>query len=139
MKINAYLTFNGNCEAAMRFYAQSLGGTIDPINTFGDTPACDHVPADYRDKIMHARLNVGDQVLMASDNMPGENSDSNGSNGATIALNVDSVAEAGRVFKALSENGKVIMPLDKTFWAVSFGMLVDQFGVSWMVNCEREA
>jgi PhnB protein len=137
MKINAYLTFNGNCEEAMRFYARSLGGTLDPINTFGDTPACDHVPADYRDKIMHARLTVGDQVLMASDNMPDYPYD--GVKGCSIALNVDSIAEAQRVFAALSEQGQVIMPLDKTFWAVSFGMLVDRFGVPWLVNCEHDA
>ena len=137
MKINAYLTFNGNCEEAMRFYARSLGGTLDPINTFGDTPACDHVPADYRDKIMHARLTVGDQVLMASDNMPDYPYD--GIKGCSIALNVDSIAEAQRVFAALSEQGQVIMPLDKTFWAASFGMFVDRFGVPWMVNCEHDA
>jgi PhnB protein len=137
MKINAYLTFNGNCGTAMRFYAQALGGALDPITTFGDSPACDHVPADYRDKIMHARLQVGDQVLMASDGMPTDSYD--GIKGCAIALNVDSVAEAERVFKALSDKGNVIMPLDKTFWSVSFGMLVDQFGVSWMVNCESEA
>lgn len=137
MKINAYLTFNGNCEEAMRFYASCLGGTLDPINTFGDTPACDHVPADYRDKIMHARLTVGDQVLMASDNMPDYPYD--GVKGCSIALNVDSIAEAQRVFAALSEQGQVIMPLDKTFWAVSFGMLVDRFGVPWLVNCEHDA
>lgn len=136
MKINAYLTFNGNCDAAMRFYAQALGGTLDPITTFGDSPACDHVPADYRDKIMHARLQVGDQVLMASDGMPTDSYD--GIKGCAIALNVDSVAEAERAFKALSDKGNVIMPLDKTFWSASFGMLVDQFGVSWMINCERE-
>lgn len=137
MKINAYLTFNGNCEEAMRFYASCLGGTLDPINTFGDTPACDHVPADHRDKIMHARLTVGDQVLMASDNMPDYPYD--GVKGCSIALNVDSIAEAQRVFAALSEQGQVIMPLDKTFWAVSFGMLVDRFGVPWLVNCEHDA
>ncbi|MGO4223379.1 VOC family protein [Lysobacter sp. TAF61] len=137
MKINAYLTFNGNCEAAMRFYAQALGGTLDPITRFGDSPACDHVPADHHDKIMHARLHVGDQVLMASDGMPTDNYE--GIKGCAIALNVDSAAEAERVFKALSEKGHVVMALEKTFWAVSFGMLVDHFGVSWMINCEREA
>ena len=137
MKINAYLTFNGNCETAMRFYAQALGGTLDPITTFGNSPACDHVPAEHHDKIMHARLQVGDQVLMASDGMPTDSYD--GIKGCAIALNVDTVAESERVFKALSEKGQVIMPLDKTFWSASFGMFVDQFGVSWIVNCESEA
>lgn len=137
MKINAYLTYDGQCEAAFRFYAQCLGGTLEAMSRFADTPGCEHVPASHRDKIMHARLVVGDQVLMASDNIPEYPYE--GIKGCSIALNVDSKAEADRAFKALSEQGQVIMPLDKTFWAARFGMLVDRFGVPWMINCEHDA
>ncbi len=136
MKINAYLAFEDQCEAAFRFYAQCLGGTIEALNRFGDTPACSHVPESHRDRIMHARLIVGDQALMGSDSVPEHPYE--GVKGCSIALNVDSVKEAERVFDALSEGGHVIMPLEKTFWAARFGMFVDRFGVPWMINCEHD-
>lgn len=137
MKINAYLAFEDQCEAAFRFYAQCLGGTLEALNRFGDTPACEHVPASHRDRIMHARLVVGDQALMGSDSVPEHPYE--GVKGCSIALNADSVAEAERVFNALSEGGHVIMPLGETFWAARFGMFVDRFGVPWMINCEKLA
>lgn len=137
MKINAYLSFDDQCEAALRFYAQCLGGTIETLTRFGDTPICDHVPDTHRDRIMHAHLVIGDQSLMASDSIPEYPHE--GIKGCSIALNVDSVAEAERVFGALSEGGEIIMPLDKTFWSAAFGMFVDRFGVRWMVNCEKDA
>ena len=136
MKINAYLTFDGQCEAAFTFYAQCLGGTLEAMFTFGDTPAAGDVPEGLRDKIMHARLVVGDQVLMASDNHPERPYE--GIKGCTVSLNVDSIAEAERIFSALAEQGRVEMPLQQTFWAVRFGMLVDRFGVPWMINCETD-
>ncbi|MDI9239179.1 VOC family protein [Lysobacter sp. LF1] len=137
MKLNAYLGFDGQCEAAFRFYAQCLGGTIEALNRFGDTPACDHAPETHRNRIMHAHLVVGDQALMGSDSVPDHPCE--GIKGCSVALNVDSVAEAERVYAALSEGGKVIMPMDKTFWSARFGMFVDRFGVPWMVNCEKDA
>lgn len=136
MKINAYLTFDGQCEAAFTFYAQCLGGTLEAMFTFGDTPAAGDVPEGLRDKIMHARLVVGDQVLMASDNHPVHPYE--GIKGCSVSLNVDSIAEAERIFSALGEQGRVEMPLQQTFWAVRFGMLVDRFGVPWMINCETD-
>lgn len=136
MQLNPYLTFNGTCEAAFKFYAQCLDGEIAMMMPFGETPGCESMPPESRDKIMHARLVMGDQVLMASDNHPDYPYD--GIKGCSISLNVDSVADAERIFNALAKDGSVQMPLDKTFWAERFGMLADQFGVSWMVNCEKD-
>lgn len=135
MQLNPYLTFDGQCEAAFRFYAQCLGGEIAALSTFGETPACDHVPPEFHDKIMHARLLLGDQVLMGSDTTPAHPYE--GIKGCAIALNVATTAEAERIFHALAAAGTVQMPLGETFWATRFGMLVDRFGVSWMINCEQ--
>ena len=92
------------------------------------------MPSEWRKKILHARLTVGDQALMGSD-APPERYDK--PQGFSVSLNVDKPAEAERIFRALSENGKVQMPLEQTFWAVRFGMCVDRFGTPWMVNCEQ--
>jgi PhnB protein len=136
MKINPYLIFNGNCKAAFTFYAQSLPGEIEAMMTFGETPAGEHVPVDLHDLIIHTRLVVGDQAIMGSDTTPDRPVDDMA--GFSVSLNVDSIAEAERVFTALSEDGTVQMPLEQTFWAARFGMLKDRFGVSWMVNCEKD-
>jgi PhnB protein len=136
MKINPYLIFNGDCKAAFTFYAQSLQGRIEAMMTFGETPVGEQMPKDLHNLIIHTRLLVGDQVLMGSDTTPDRPVDD--MSGCSISLNVDSIAEAERVFTALSEGGSVQMPLDTTFWAARFGMLVDRFGVSWMVNCEKD-
>ena len=137
MKINAYLAFEDQCEAAFRFYAQCLGGTLEALDRFGDTPACEHVPASHRDRIMHARLVVGDQALMGSDSVPEHPYE--GVKGCSVSLSVDSIEDAERIFGVLSTGGQVTMPLAQTFWAVRFGMLVDKFGVPWMINCEKDA
>ncbi|KAA0994777.1 VOC family protein [Pseudomonas sp. ANT_J12] len=136
MKINPYLIFNGDCKAAFTFYAKALPGTLDAMMTFGETPAKEHVQADYHNLIIHTRLSVGDQVIMGSDTTPDRPTDDMA--GFSISLNVDSIAEAERVFAALAEDGTVQMPLEATFWAARFGMLVDRFGVAWMVNCEKD-
>ena len=136
MKINPYLIFNGDCKAAFTFYAESLQGNIEAMLTFGETPAGDHVPKDLHNLIIHTRLAVGDQAIMGSDTTPNRPTDE--MSGCSISLNVDSIAEAERVFSALSEDGTAQMPLEQTFWAARFGMLVDRFGVSWMINCEKD-
>ena len=136
MKINPYLIFNGDCKAAFTFYAQALQGQIEMMMTFGESPAREHVPADLHNLIMHTRLLVGDQAIMGSDTTPDRTTDDMA--GCSISLNVDSIAEAERVFNALKEDGSVQMPLEKTFWAARFGMLNDRFGVAWMVNCEKD-
>jgi PhnB protein len=93
-------------------------------------------PPDWRNKIMHARLTVGDEVLMGSD-APPERFEA--AKGITVTLNLDNPAEAERIFHALAQNGAVQMPIQETFWAARFGMLVDQFGTPWMINCEKSA
>jgi len=137
MQLNTYLNFDGQCEAAFRFYQNCLGGEIVAMVPFGETPACEHVPAELRDKIMHARLVVGDQVLMGSDATPVCPYD--GVKGASVALNVKTPEAAERLFNALAENGTVQMPIQETFWAARFGSFVDQFGVPWLINCEKAA
>lgn len=134
MQILTYLHFNGDCEEAFRFYERCLGGTIETMQSHGDTPNAEEVPAEWHDRILHARLAVEDQVLMGSDTPPGHPQEPGG---FSVSLSVDEPAEADRLFKALSEKGSVAMPIQETFWAARFGMLVDQFGVPWMVSCDH--
>jgi PhnB protein len=134
MQLNPYLTFNGQCEAAFKFYERCLGGKIEFMLTHGESPMAQQTPAGWRNKIMHARLVVGDKVLMGSDAPPERYE---GPKGFSVSLGIDTPAEAERVFSALAENGTVQMPLQETFWALRFGTLVDRFGIPWMVNCER--
>jgi PhnB protein len=132
MKIDPYLVFDGTCEQAMTFYAAALGGEVVMMNRFAQSPGCEDLPPE---RIMHARVHVGDQVLMASDSHPAHGYD--GIKGFSIALNVESPEQAQRSFQALAEGGTVVMPLGETFWSESFGMLIDRFGVSWMVNLAK--
>ena len=133
MRLNTYLVFNGQCEAAFKFYEQCLGGKIVAMFTHAATPAASQVPPEWLNKIMHVALKVGDDLLMGSDAPPERYK---GSHGYSVNIAVEQPAEAERIFHALSENGKVHMPIGPTFWAERFGMLVDQFGIPWMVNCE---
>ena len=133
MQITPYLTFNGNCSEAFRFYAECLGGTIEMMMSHGDSPVAAQVPKEWHSAIMHARLKVGDGVLMASDVPPEQGQTPQG---FSISIGAATPAEAERVFEALSAGGTVRMPLQPTFWAERFGMLVDRFGIAWMVNCE---
>jgi PhnB protein len=136
MQLNPYLNFNGNCAAAFKFYEKNLGGKIGMMMTFGESPMAEQVPAAHRDKVMHARMTIGDQVLMGSDAPPDR---FEAMKGFSVSLQVDTAAEAEKIFKALSEKGNVSMPIQKTFWAERFGALVDQFGTPWMINCEGDA
>ena len=134
MQLNAYLYFNGQCEEAFQFYEQLLGGKIEAMFPHAGTPAEQYVPPEWRDKIMHARLSVGGSVLMGSDAPPGHYHEA--SKGFSVNIGLQDPEEAERIFHALAENGKVNMPIEKTFWAERFGMLVDRFGIPWMINCE---
>ncbi len=136
MQLNPYLFFNGQCEAAFKFYEKVLEGKIEAMLPHEGTPAAEHVPPEWRKKILHARLVVGDKVLMGSDAPPGRQEEMKG---FSVTLGIDDPKEAERIFHALAENGTVRMPIEKTFWAVRFGMLVDQFGTPWMINCEQAA
>jgi PhnB protein len=132
--LNPYLTFNGNCEAAFNFYAKVLGGKIEAMLPHEGTPAEGHVPAEWKKKIMHARMTVDRFTLMGSDSPPGRGQPMQG---FSVTLNIDKPEEAERVFHVLAEKGNVIMPIQETFWAVRFGMLVDRFSTPWMINCEK--
>jgi PhnB protein len=136
MELNPYLSFNGKCEAAFKFYEKCLGGKIIMMMTHGQSPMKDQTPADWQDKIMHARMTVGDSVLMGADAPPQYYSKPQG---FSVSLSVTDPADAERKFNALAENGTVQMPLQQTFWAVRFGVLIDQFGIPWMINCEQAA
>ncbi|MBD3885778.1 VOC family protein [Phormidium tenue FACHB-886] len=136
MQVNTYLMFNGNCEAAFKFYEQCLGGKIINLLTHENAPSAEQVPAEWHDKIMHVCLDLSGRLLMGSDCPPGY---FEAPQGFYVQLSIDESAEAERIFQALAENGKVKMPFEQTFWAFRFGMLVDQFGTPWMVNCEQAA
>jgi PhnB protein len=136
MQLNPYLNFNGQCEAAFKFYEKTLGGKIEAMFTHAGTPAEQQTPPEWRDKILHARLTVGDNVLMASD-APSDCYEE--PKGFSVSLQINDPKEAERIFYALAENGKVQMAIQETFWAARFGMLVDQFGIPWMINCEKPA
>jgi PhnB protein len=137
MKLNPYLMFNGQCEAAFKFYEQSLDGKIEAMMTYGeipkDSPMANQVSPEFHNKIMHVHLTVGNQELMGADS-PSEHYEE--PKGFSVSLNIDNPAEAERIFHVLAENGAVQMPLQQTFWANRFGMLVDQFGTPWMINCD---
>ncbi len=130
-QLDIYLIFDGNCADAMRFYQRVLGGKLDMM-THAQSPMASQTPRGSEDRIMHARLDLGGRLLMASDAMVGQPYE--GMKGFSLALAFDSQAEAKRVFDALADGGRVVMPLGETFWAAAFGMLVDRYGAHWMVN-----
>jgi PhnB protein len=123
MQINSYLTFNGNCEEALQFYEKALGARI--LSLFRHEK-------EWVGKIVHARIQMGDSIVMASDIEPARY---NRPVGITMNIGVTDLTEAERLFGNLAEGGFVMMPLAETFWALRFGMLTDRFGIPWMVNC----
>lgn len=133
MHLNPYLGFDGCCAEAFRFYESALGGTGLHILTHRGTPMEDHVPPDWLDKVLHARVTVGGVALMGSDAPPGRYRKPEG---MSVSLQVEAIEEGTRLFQALAEGGTVTMPFAQTFWAKRFGMVTDRFGIPWMVNCE---
>lgn len=134
MRINPYLTFNGQCEAAFRFYEACLGGKITFMMTYGESPQAEKTAPEWRTKLIHASIALGDHILTGVDTPPDHYQKPQG---MSVLLSLDAAAEAERVFAALAEDGQVTMPLQETFWAQRFGMLVDRFGTPWMVNCQN--
>lgn len=133
---NVYLNFDGNCRAAMTFYGQCLDSKPG-FTRFADAPPDLCVDAKSApDRILHAELHSGPFILMASDTMPGM--DFKPGNNFSISLSCESLAEMKKLFAAFSENGKVIMPMHDAFWGGRFGMLTDQFGISWMFSYRAE-
>lgn len=134
MQLHPYLTFNGQCEEAFQFYQRALGAKVEMLLLHEGTPAEAHVPTDWRKKVMHGRINLNGQTVMASDAPPTRYEQPRG---FSINLSYQDPAEAERAFQALAEGGQVQMPIQETFWAVRFGMVADRFGIPWMVNCEK--
>ena len=133
MELSTYLFFNGNCAEAFKFYEKCLGGKVESM-TYAGSPMQSDIPADWHDKIIHARLTVGNYTLMGSDPPPDHYQKPQG---FSVSVSGKDVPEGERIFKALSEGGTITMPYQKTFWAAGFGMCVDKFGIAWMVNCEQ--
>jgi PhnB protein len=136
MKLNTYLNFGGNCGEALRFYEQHLGGKIIDLSSFADMPDRNSVPPGLENGVLHARIEIGGALLMASDAPPDSYQPMRS---AYLALSADSIEEAERLYAVLSEGGEIFMPLAETFFAVRFAMLRDKFGTSWMIHCERPA
>lgn len=134
MKLNPYLMFDGDCRQAFTFYEQVLGGRIVEIMDYAQAPAEAGIPERDHQRVMHVTLELDGSLLMGSDHA-GEYT-YEGIRGASVTLGLDDPQRAREIFARLSENGNVQMPIEQTFWARAFGVVVDRFGVSWMVNCE---
>jgi PhnB protein len=134
MRLNPYLMFNGDCEAAFTLYERVTGGKITSMLRYEGSPAAGHAPPEWQKKIVHARIQIGEDTIMGSDPSPGHY---NKPQGSSVTLRVDTPEEAERTFKGLTDGATIQMPMDKTFFAKKFGMLVDKFGTHWMVICEN--
>ena len=132
-QLNAYLSFDGHCAEAMQFYETVLDGKLDAMLKNSQSPMAGQLPPGSADLVMHARLVLANGVLMASDAMPGC-SVYEGMKGFSLTLTYDDASQARDVFARLSEGGKVTMPMEASFWADAFGMLVDRFGTPWIIN-----
>ena len=133
MNINPYLSFQGKCKEAFTFYEKVLQGKIGFMMTYGESPMADQTAPEARNNVMHASLQVGDQSIMGADAPPQHASKPAG---FCVSIGVKEVGEGERIFKALSDGGKVQMPFAKTFWSPGFGMLIDRYDIPWMVNVE---
>lgn len=133
MRLNPHLSFDGQCEAALRFYAKCLGGKIHMMLTYGDSPMAAQTPPAWAGKILHASLMLGDQVITGADAMEGYQRPQ----GFSLIIETDDAIEAERIFSTLAETGAVRIPLQETFWALRFGEVIDQFGTPWTINCGK--
>lgn len=137
MKLSTYLFFNGNCEEAFRHYEKVLGGKITAMMPHEGTPAEEHTAPEWQKKILHACIEIDGQMLMASDAPPAHSGGPMQS--VAVSVNVPTVEEAERIFKDLSDDAKITMPIAETFWSPRFGMLTDRFGTHWMVGADMPA
>ena len=135
MQMNPYLGFDGKCEAAFKFYEKVFGGKIVMMMKYGDSPMAGKTPPELKDNVMHARITVADDVVLMGSDAPPQMYEP--MKGMSVSVSIDKPDDADRIFAALAENGTVRMPIQETFWARRFGMLTDQFGTPWMINCER--
>jgi PhnB protein len=136
MQMNPYLSFKGDCEEAFRCYERAFGGQLGTIFRYAGSPMAGDVPPDWQDKVMHTTLTVDGQVLMGGDVAPNQFEQPQG---FAMSLTLKNEADTERIYTELAKDGRVIMALQKTFWAARFGHVVDRFGISWLINCESEA
>ncbi|MFO7529699.1 MAG: VOC family protein [Marinobacter sp.] len=134
-EMNVHVAFAGTCKEAMEFYSEVTTGKLESMITYGETPAAEDVPPEMHDRIVHSSLNLRGRRLMGAD-MAGNCYQP--PQGAQIHLEYDDPEQAGRVFKALSDGGSIIMPFAETFWAHRFGMTTDRFGIQWMISSQIE-
>ena len=132
--LNPYLTFNGTCEAAFNHYKSVFGGEFTMMGRFNEMPSEQPVPEAVGNLIMHVSYQIGSSVLMGSDTAPGMGSVVIEGTNFSVSVDTESEEEATRIFEGLSKGGKIVMPLEKTFWGAFFGMCTDPYGVNWMVN-----
>lgn len=132
MHVQPYLFFHGRADEAIAFYQHALGAQLNALMRFEEAPGPSPVPDGWLDKVMHASLRIGETEILLSDGR-GEHNASFSS--FSLHLSLRSVVAAEQAFAALAEEGRVDMPLEKTFWAQRFGMLTDRFGIGWMVSC----
>lgn len=124
--------FDGRCEKAFRFYARCTGGTVSSLFTWGGSPMAADAPPGWADKVLHASVTIGDTEITGSDVAAYRTPQ-----GFSVLLAVGEPDEAQRIFDALSENGAIGLPMQQTFWSARYGMLIDQFGVPWEINCQQ--
>ncbi|MFN2457778.1 MAG: VOC family protein [Chitinophagaceae bacterium] len=129
MKLTPYLSFSGNCEEALNFYAKIFNGEIKNLSRFEGSPA--ESMSEDKQKILHANFEADGLSFMASDGGKGVEGDM-----VHLSINFDDVEDQQKIFENLSQGGKVTMPLEDAFWGARFGMLTDKYGINWMVNCE---
>ena len=132
----AYLAFDGNCADAMRFYEQSLGGKLEVLMSGAESPIAEHMPKEFAHRILHARLVLPGGGMLYGGDCPGH-LPYDGIKGVSMTVDYPTTDEAAQVFAALAEGGQVTMPMQPAFWAKSWGMLIDKFGTSWIVNGEQ--
>ncbi|MCH5585531.1 VOC family protein [Shimazuella sp. AN120528] len=136
LRMNPYITLDGNTKEAVEFYQEAIGAKVISIQTFGEMPEDPSfsLPPEAKDRVLHALLKVGETDLMFSDTFPGQQQQT-GSR-VSIAIVVNSVEESRAIFEKLSQEGKVYMPLQKTFWSESYGMVIDKYDVQWQITTE---
>lgn len=129
MRLDVYINYPGTCEDAFRYYEQHLGGKLGTISRHGQAPN-PNIPPDWKDKVMHADIELGNATLLGAD-IP----NAQPVRSAYVTLTLDSVSEAERVYAVLSDGGDIFMKMEETFFAKRFAMLRDRFGTSWMLLC----
>ena len=134
MKLYAYVNYGGNCRQAFEFYAKHLGGRITMMTTHGENAGTNNIPPDWKNAVLHARIELGDTTVLGADIPPDRFKPMRS---AYLSLLVDSDADAERIYKLLTEGGEIFMRMEETFFAHRFAMLRDRFGTSWMLLHER--